>query len=445
MDLMMKETTDHSVFSTSHLNPVALSERIRSIDVIRGVALLGILVINIELFSNPYEKIFNPLLSADFTGWNYYLWLLKEIVFSSKMWTLFSILFGAGAYLLITRAEEKGNAAGIADIYYRRLFWLLLIALIHAYLIWSGDILFFYAITGLFLYPLRKLSVRGMIIASLLLLLITLFLSYREYSANVSLHKQVTKIEASQKSGKEITEEQQAILKEWDSKNIMNNPDIKALHEKIETMSSGTYFEIVKSEKEWVRDGHTALFYPRLFLLHLMMMILGMALMKAKVLSAELKKKTYFMLMIFGYAIGFSLSALRIQDLLHHEFDVLTIGGMINKIERIAVALGHIGLIALFCKSNILGCLKRALASVGRMAFTNYIVQSLICTFLFYGYGFGLYGTMNRMQQMVVVISIWVFQLIFSPVWLKYFRFGPLEWVWRSLTYWKRQPMIAGK
>jgi len=441
----MKATGDHSVSSISQFNPVTLSERINSIDVIRGIALLGILVINIELFSGPYEWIFNPLLNADFTDWNYYLWIFKEPVFTSKMWTLFSMLFGAGAYLLITRAEQKGKAEGVADIYYRRLLWLLLMSLIHAYFIWAGDILFFYAITGLFLYPLRKLTVRGMIIACSLILLITVGLSYHDYRTNISLQKEVAKIETILQSGEAITEDQQATMDKWDSKNIMNKPKPEALQKKIETMGQGSYVEIIKSEKEWVRSGHTEFFYPILFLMHLMMMILGMALMKAKVLSAELKSKTYLMLMIFGYVIGFSLSALRIRDLLNHHFDVLSIEGMIGKIERIAVAMGHIGLICLFCKSNLLGWLKRALASVGRMAFTNYIMHSLICTFLFYGYGFGLYGEMNRTEQMLVVIFIWLFQLIISPIWLRYFRFGPLEWVWRSLTYWKRQPMLVRK
>ena len=168
----MKTNTNHNISSTFSINPVASSERYNSIDIIRGVALLGILMINIEIFVQPFEILLNPSLSGDFTGSNYNIWLMKEVVFTSKMWSLFSILFGAGAYLLITRAENQGRAAGIADIYYRRLMWLLLFGVIHAYLIWSGDILYSYAICGLFLYPLRKLSVRGMFAAVFILLFI---------------------------------------------------------------------------------------------------------------------------------------------------------------------------------------------------------------------------------------------------------------------------------
>jgi uncharacterized protein len=176
-----------------------------------------------------------------------------------------------------------------------------------------------------------------------------------------------------------------------------------------------------------------------------MMMILGMALIKAGILSAKSKIKTYLLLIVFGYIIGFSLATFRVQYLVAHNFSMLSrvVCMILWQTEIIVVALGHIGLICLFCKSNILGWLKKSLAAVGRMAFTNYILQSLICTFLFYGYGFGWYGTMDKTEQLWVVGAVWLFQLIASPIWLKYFRFGPMEWVWRSLTYWQRQPMIV--
>ena len=178
----MIKNNNSNVSPALQINPVKISERLSSIDIIRGVALLGIFMINIEIFAQPYEKFENPLLSNDFTGLNYYIWLVKEFIFSQKMWALFSMLFGAGAFLIITRAEEKGKAAGIADIYYRRLLWLLLFALIHAYFLWSGDVLYFYAIVGLFLYPLRKLTVLGMIIAVSFLIFVSVLISYLDYN-----------------------------------------------------------------------------------------------------------------------------------------------------------------------------------------------------------------------------------------------------------------------
>ena len=231
-------------------------------------------------------------------------------------------------------------------------------------------------------------------------------------------------------------------MEKWNSKNSMLNPDHETLQKTIETISKGTYLQIIKSEKKWVHFAHTELFYSKAFFMALTMMLLGMALIKSKVLTAALKPKTYLLMMVVGYIIGFVLAGFRIQDLLKHKFDLLALGRIISHVERIAIALGHIGLICLFCKSNIFKWLKVSLASVGRMAFTNYIMQSLIGIFLFYSFGFGFYGSMDRTEQVWIVGAVWLFQLITSTVWLKYFRFGPLEWGWRSLTYWKWQPMI---
>jgi uncharacterized protein len=440
----MQTPPSDDVSSVSPISPVRLSERLSSIDVLRGVALLGILVINIRFFSNPIEKLVNPTLGSGFSGFNYYIWLAEEVIVFQKVWVLFSMLFGAGAFLLITRAEAAGKGAAIADIYYRRLFWLILFGLIHAYLIWSGDILFLYGVVGLFLYPVRKLSVRGMLIVVAGLLLTVTLMVYLDYRSDLSLKTEATLIESSEGAGEELTDEQTAVLEKWKAKNELFDPDQETLQKKIEVMSSGTYFEIIESEKEWVRSGHTDWLYGRVFFRILLMMILGMALMKSGVLTAKLKKRTYLSLVICGYAIGFSLAVFRIQYLLAQGFDPISSGAslLVWQPEMIAVALGHVGLICLFCKSSILGWLKTSLAAVGRMAFSNYVLQSLICTLVFYGYGFGLYGSLDKAEQLWVVASVWILQLILSPIWLRYFRFGPLEWVWRSLTYWQPQPML---
>lgn len=430
--------------SPSRIHPVKVTERVHSLDILRGLAILGILVINIEFFAQPIAKLINPSLSDNFTGLNYYIWLIKEYLFFGKFWSIFAMLFGAGAYLLITRAEEKGKAAGIADIYYRRLFWLLLFALIHGYLIWNGDVLYDYALVGLFLYPLRKLSVRTMLIVVGILLVLYTLRPYMDYKNDVALYNQVVEINKIKNQGQELTEEQQSILDKWKEKKSFNNPDRESLQKTIKTMSTGTYFEIIDFNKDWLLEMHTVWFYEKGFLRTLMKMILGMALIKAGILSAKSKIKMYLLMIIIGYAVGFSLAGLRTQYLLDHNFSILAKDFVFItwEIEVTAVALGYIGLICLFCKLNILNWLKKSLSAVGRMAFTNYIMQSLIGISIFYGFGFGLFGTMDKTEQLWIVGAVWLFQLIASPLWLKYFQFGPLEWLWRSLTYWQRQPMI---
>ena len=121
------------------------------------------------------------------------------------------------------------------------------------------------------------------------------------------------------------------------------------------------------------------------------------------------------------------------------------LGSQFNYWASILVALGWVGLVMLVCKSDLLRPLTRPFAAVGRMAFSNYIMHTVICTTIFYGHGFGLYGYAERWQQVCVVVAIWGVQLAISPLWLKYFRFGPLEWLWRSLSYWRLQPFLRGR
>jgi uncharacterized protein len=147
-------------------------------------------------------------------------------------------------------------------------------------------------------------------------------------------------------------------------------------------------------------------------------------------------------MMVLGYGIGLSVNYYETSLILDNNFSIPAFhkAGMTYAVGRIAVSFGHIGLVMLFCKSNVLGFLKNSLGAVGRMALTNYIMHSVICAFVFTGIGFSLFGQLQRYELYYVVVSIWVFQLIISPIWLKYFRFGPLEWLWRSLTYKKKQP-----
>jgi len=376
-------------------------------------------------------------------GINKIIWLIQEYLFYGKMWSIFSMLFGAGAYLLITRAEKSGRAAGIADIYYRRLIWLLIFGLIHSYIIWSGDILFFYAVVGLFLYPLRKLSVKWMLILASALFIISVVIYVNRYRLDLRLNRDAEKIENLVKGGDEISEDQKATLDKWNNIVSTFNPEPKILEEKIEVMRQGNFWKIKKSEKDWVIDGHTDMFYNRLFIVNLVIMIIGMALIKSGVLSGNVKNRTLLIMMLIGYSIGFTSIFFKTDLVLEENFEILALDkySIFNQFDRLAVAIGHIGLLCLFAKSGILKWLKKSLAAVGRMAFSNYIMHSIICTIIFYGYGFGLYGGVNMAWQMIIVVIIWILQMIYSPLWLKHFRFGPLEWVWRTLTYWKRQPM----
>jgi len=172
------------------------------------------------------------------------------------------------------------------------------------------------------------------------------------------------------------------------------------------------------------------------------MVLLGMAFFKNGIFKAEKTNRYYWIMLLSGYLIGIAVNYWETNYIVQHHFDIqaFSLTAITHELGRVPTTIGHIGLIMLFIKSGICPLLKKALAAVGQMAFTNYIMHTIICIFIFMGFGFGAYGKLICHELYYIVLGIWIFQIIVSPLWLKYFRFGPLEWVWRSLTYWKKQP-----
>jgi uncharacterized protein len=173
------------------------------------------------------------------------------------------------------------------------------------------------------------------------------------------------------------------------------------------------------------------------------MMLIGMALLKLGVFSGARRRRFYVALMLAGYTAGLLINGYTAYRTLESHFEPINMWWNVATYDagRLAMALGHIGLLIVIFQAGQLRWLTSRLAAVGQMALTNYLMQSLICTTLFYGYGFGLYGKLERYQLYYVVLGVWTFQLLVSPIWLHHFRFGPMEWLWRSLTYLTWQPL----
>jgi uncharacterized protein len=172
-------------------------------------------------------------------------------------------------------------------------------------------------------------------------------------------------------------------------------------------------------------------------------MLLGMGLVKLGVLSAGRSRQYYRPLAVLGYASGLLLTASGLLDLFRHGYRPIDApwGELLFELGVVPVALGHAAVVMLLYKAGAQGWLAPRLAAVGRMALTNYLAQSLLCTTLFYGYGLGLFGRVGRVGLWGVVLAVWALQLLASPAWLRRFRYGPAEWLWRSLTYWRWQPL----
>jgi uncharacterized protein len=172
------------------------------------------------------------------------------------------------------------------------------------------------------------------------------------------------------------------------------------------------------------------------------MMLIGMAFFRWGIFQAEKSLKFYTMLMFAGYVVGLSVNYYESCLIYQSNWDVITMSkaDITYQLGRLSTTIGHIGLVMLFIKSGILSWLQNALAAVGKMALSNYLIHTIICNVFFMGFGFAMFGKLQRYELYYVVIAIWVFQLIYSPIWFKYFKFGPAEWAWRSLTYMRKQP-----
>jgi uncharacterized protein len=245
-------------------------------------------------------------------------------------------------------------------------------------------------------------------------------------------------------AGEDISAEQQTVLDDWVETRAFVAPSEADIQKDVATYR-GSYAEILAFRVPTVLMMQVSgLFFMGLWRITALMLI-GMALMKTGVLSAEKSAGFYRNMLLVCYGIGLPLTCFSAYDLYAHDFNAIymfQVGGIANYLGSIIVSLGHIAVVMLMIKSGFAQQLLRRFAAVGRMALTNYLLHSVILTTVFYGYGLGLYGTVPRFQQMGFVAAVIALQLLLSPWWLARYRFGPVEWLWRSLTYWKRQQML---
>ncbi|MDH4092247.1 MAG: DUF418 domain-containing protein [Cyclobacteriaceae bacterium] len=429
-----------SLAAQVELTPISLADRINSLDVIRGIALLGILLMNITGFGLAYAYS-DPTSSGGATGWNLNVWIMDNMFFEGTMRGLFTMLFGAGFILQTSRGEEKGGGIAVADIYYRRVLWLLLFGIIHVYvMLWYGDILYPYAIFGLMLFPVRNTAAKHLLAAGLVLLLCGSLISVKHYHDNLTLQSEGVAAATAKAQGDSLTRKEKKALGNWADfqKQKKTEEEVEEANEK----NRAGYGSIVMSRLGVNEFMQSTLVYEFWVWDILPLMLIGMAFFKWKIFQGERTKRFYLSLMLAGYAIGLSVNYYETRMEIAGGFDLIiqSKAEQTYQLGRIFTILGHIGLFMFFIKSGALKFLQNALSAVGKMALTNYLMHTVICTTFFLGFGFGMFGKLQRYELYYVVILIWVAQLIYSPIWLRYFKYGPAEWAWRSLTYLKKQP-----
>jgi uncharacterized protein len=434
---MASTTADASVA------PVTKAARVESLDILRGVAVLGILMMNITAFGLLGQAYDNPLADGGATGPNLAAYKIINVGFEGTMRGIFSLLFGAGIVLLTERMEQAGAGIMAAEVHFRRMGWMMLAGIIHwTLLLWFGEILFAYSLCGMLLFALRKLPVRVQLALAAVLLAASVAKNYDHSRALVETEAAASAASQAKTRGVELSFDQTMAVEAWAEESAHFMPD--AIMAKAQRdWHSGSWWNAVKGQFDFAYEFQWTQ-APRWLLTDMIpFMLIGMGLLRLGILGAGRPARTYWAMLLGGYAAGLALGLRELDIILASNFSPLgfAAAGETYQFSRLAMVIGHLGLLLLFIRSGALGWLQRALAAVGQMALTNYLMQTVICTLLFYGFGLGLYGQLERHQLYFVVFAIWAVELIWSPLWLARYRFGPFEWLWRSLTYWQRQPM----
>ncbi len=404
--------------------PYRGAERIVILDFLRGIAIFGILIVNMSFFNSPFFTQ-----SGGFTLWDdipnqisrMFIWFF----FEGKFYPLFAVLFGIGFYFFMQKAEN--SLRPVLFRYRMRLLYLLLFGMLHVLLLWYADILIIYALFGFVMTWFRNRSNKTLIVWAAIFLVFPIIL----IGALVGLLELVKLIPEAAQEMEAGFHAQQQYIKEMIEKAIV-------------VYSEGSFYEIFRMrlfEYSYVVYGIIFAF-PNIVSLFLVGLYIGRKKLFND-LSSGLKslRKVFFwclpIALVFNtiYAYYASTGSFIMPD--WDQFMMVT-GTMIGGTSMMFV---YLYVLTYLFHKGIFGKLANVISKVGRMAFTNYLTQSIICTTIFFSYGLGLYGQVNYWQGILLSIAIYIVQVVWSHYWLKYYKFGPFEWLWRTLTYAKRQPM----
>jgi len=396
-------------------NAAAAAARIQSLDVLRGVGVLGMLAVHIQLFALPGLARWNPTAYGDFSGVNWWVWLATSVLADGKFISIFAMLLGASIVMSPRRADR---AIPAWRPHVRRMAALLVLGLLHAYLLWYGDMLVPLALCGAVVFLARGLAPRW-----LLILGIAAFATAAIVSVALTWS---------------LAHGSPADLEAWRYQYTPRRVDIATEI----GFYQGSWLEQMRYRVPEAREIQTWYFVTRLFWQMSGLMLIGMALFKLGVLSAVRSRTFYRALGSGGFGAGILLISVGLWRSFATKWDPLDYALVSDQLRywgNFSVALGWVALVMLLCRR---GWALRPVAAVGRMALTNYLLQSVICTTIFYGHGLGLYGQVDRGGQFVIVLAVWAFQLVVSTAWLGFFALGLVEWVLRWLVFGRRPRLL---
>ncbi|HXH52397.1 MAG TPA: DUF418 domain-containing protein [Sphingomicrobium sp.] len=402
--------------------------RVATLDIVRGIAVMGILAMNIVAFSMPFSAYMNPVAFGMEGPADFLSWLFSFIFVDGKMRGLFSLLFGASMLLVIERAEAKGESA--AAVHFRRMAWLFLFGLFHLYFIWFGDILSLYAMIGMVAWLFRRKSPRSLIKWGIAFVVMQMIVFGGLGVGAFALQQAAADPNASADAISRWQElERQFGLIEGqaltDKLALFHGPYTALAGYRLGEHATAPIFALAMFG--WETLGY---------------FLFGMAALKTGMLTGGWDNARYRKWAVVGLAISGPAYALLAWLLARDGFSVPMVISIVMAATvpfRPLMVVAYAALIILATRGG--GWLVERIAAAGRAAFTNYLGTSIVMTTLFYGYGLGFYGALSRAELWLVVIAAWVVMLAWSKPWLDRYQYGPFEWAWRSLARWQLQPM----
>lgn len=407
-----------------------MQERINSLDFLRGIAVLGILIINIESFAypaqfNPYLYGFATELDITVRYWVYYL-------AQGKFFTIFVMLFGISFYLMLERLQQRQDGADIYGIYTRRILILFIFGAIHTYLIWSGDILHHYAICALLLLPVRSFTMRGLGIFVFFMMVIIIGSAYEKVSER-AVQKQAYQ-QAIVIDEVDRTRTQNRAISRWETKLSKQSKERFSYKEEVR---KGSYVDILKSNWNEIKLYKGELFFKIILFDCLMLMAIGILLYRLNIFTDYRSISHYWPVTIFLFCLGLWMGYIKYQWWSYDYLNPIT-EIYLELIKKMGPYLQGISYILLL--NGMYQCMPYirkliAINQVGKMALTSYIFHSAVCAFIFYGYGLGYHNEIARSELIWFVVGIWLINIIGCHLWLRFNKQGPLESIWRKLSY----------
>jgi uncharacterized protein len=429
--------------ATIDLVPVRGRARIEILDILRGIAILGILTMNLPFMAGPTELLIRDIRQAGWTIADQRAWSAIQIFWEGTQRGLLEFLFGAGLMVIAAKAMKPDGPVAVADLYIRRALWLLLFGFVDIFvLLWPGDILHIYALSALFLFPFRKLGPKLLIPLGLIFATIMAVGSGFEYAARTELVAKVEAAKAKQAAAAPLAKADKDALAAWDKKlaRYTLDKDTKkkaAGEEKARTGSfigyAGWLWEawIGLAAKGFIYTGVAEAFSA---------MLIGIALWKLGIIQGERSTRFYLVLAALSYGFGLTARAVGVTEVMTFQPIPKTIW-ITAEYARLAVSLGHVALVNLLVRAKIPHAILKPFAAAGQVAFSLYFLEQFIGIFiLFSPVALGLKGVFGWATLWGWATAIALCLLLVANIWTRFFVSGPLEWAWRSLAYWQRQP-----